>query len=130
MNALQAKVLQRSVSRFIAEDQTDVEIVRVQPALDGLGGTQEGPKIRLPGQPARILAARSRSTDLGRTLPTGQTVASKDGALVGYATMDIRIGDQLEYQGQTLRVSYVQLDRQTMTLAELELLGANARSTI
>lgn len=128
----QELILHRRIHRaFIRSDYVMVSFNRMQNVSDGAGGrTKQPATFSVRPQMVRVVPARSRSTSMIYTLPTGETVSSKDSMLIGEWDLDVQIKDWFMYEGMAFQVSFIRPERSTETLCQLDLLGPSYRSTV
>jgi hypothetical protein len=132
MKDMEQRMLQKQNEAYIDADATEVVLHRADKTVnrsDNAGGRLPGVDKPLFPQKVRIVPARSRSSSLTYTRPTGEIVESKDKLLIGMPDLDVEVHDWFNWAGRSHTVTYVEADRSTETVCQLDELGITERAT-
>lgn len=120
----------RNLDYFINTDYVMVSFNREAQTSDSMGGRLRNVDTIIAPQKVRVIPARSRSSSMVYTLPTGETLSSKDSLLLGRYDLDVEMKDWFVYEGNAFQVTFVRPERTTETICQLDLLGENWRSNV
>jgi hypothetical protein len=129
LSRMELIVERRTTENFISADPSLITLHRVVEVSDGAGGRTDSDLPR-PPQRCRVIPARSRSTSLTYNLPNGMVVSSKDALLVGRWDMEIGTNDWFQMDTSAYQVTFIEPNRQFMTLCQLDLMGASPGESI
>lgn len=111
------KSLRRETADFISSDPTSVVLTRTETIDDGAGGSFEGDPFDMNPQIVKIQPMTSLRTP-ERISPAGQIMRPTH-MVVGMQDLDMRGGDEFQWNGDLWSVAYVDHSQDYITKAEV-----------
>ncbi len=102
-SAVEQRVQRANTAAFVAANRVDLVLRRPTLVDNGAGGKRPGTPLALPPQAARLVLV----TEPGRMILADGVEVTRAYTLVALPEMNIQIGDEFDYEGETYTIGSV-----------------------
>lgn len=121
-NRIENLVEKRQTTAYIRAEPVLLVLKRPSLVKTGAGGLRQGTPTPLPPQKVRLIPFKRRLTKLTRDTPEGDII-NLPYVLMGFWDMNIKVGDEFEYEDGQYKVESIEPNRAFRTLANITYAG-------